>query len=380
MSRESRPTWSQLINPSIFRNILDGLHEGVALLEPETEPPGPFFIYSNAAFSRITGYKGDEVVGLPFETLVGTRVEHPVVASFLHQVRHGLASDAECSATRKEGGELTLNVSLRPVFQDDEMVYTICVLRDRTAERRMEAIAHAANLAESAATIFGGLRHEIGNPINSIKAALSLLHDRRHTFPPEKTSEYLERALAEIDRIEFLLRAMRSFSARERPKMEDVDPKPLLDRFLLLSGEDLARKAISVSTWVDPACGTVRADPRALYQVLLNLLINATDAVQGRPDASIRITITAADARVIIRIVDNGCGVQQEDLERLFDPFFTTKATGTGLGLAICRRLCAAMNGTIRLESEPGRGSVAVVDLAQSARPGGPRDVPGPAS
>lgn len=365
--RESRPTWSQLITPTIFRNILDGLHEGVALLEPESEPPGPHFIYANAAFGTITGYREVEVVGLPFERLTGAREDQPNVSALLDDLRRGRPGEGECFAHAKGGAELVLGVSLRPILQSDGQSYTVCVLRDRTAERRMEAIAHAATLAESTASIFAGLRHEIGNPINSIKAALSLVRDRLGTFPLEKTADYLDRALGEIERIEFLLKAMRSFSSKERPNLQALDPIPLIERLLVLSKPDLERRAIAVSPAMPRDVGLVRVDPRAFYQVLLNLLLNAADAVEGAAEPVIRIELSRSGKRVLVRVVDNGLGIRPEHLPRVFDPFFTTKASGTGLGLGICQRLCAAMNATVILESEPGRGTVATVDLAAEA-------------
>lgn len=363
----SRPTWSQLITPSVFRNILNELHEGVALLEPELESPAPRFIYANAAFTRITGYPEHEVVGLPLEALTGDRGDNPAMASLLDTLGAGHAAEGECFARTRSGAELVVGLSLRPVVQDDVLLYAVCVLRDRTAERRMETIAHAATLAHSTANIFAGIRHEIGNPINSIKAALSLVRDRLDSFPREKTADYLDRTLAEIERIEFLLKAMRSFTAHERPNIQLVDPKALLERLVVLALPELERRQIAISTSADQAIARVRVDPRALYQVLLNLVLNAADALESRENKEIRVSLTGAGSRVLLRVEDNGVGVQPRDLPHVFDPFFTTKATGTGLGLGICQRLCAAMNATVRLESEPGLGTTAIVDLEAEA-------------
>jgi two-component system, NtrC family, sensor kinase len=108
----------------------------------------------------------------------------------------------------------------------------------------------------------------------------------------------------------------------------------------------------------------VRANPQDLFQVILNIVHNAVQAVEpGRGE--VRIAALRSGDRVEISIADNGCGITKENLSRIFDPFFTTKppGSGTGLGLSIVQELITAQQGTVRVESEPGRGTTVALSL-----------------
>jgi signal transduction histidine kinase len=114
------------------------------------------------------------------------------------------------------------------------------------------------------------------------------------------------------------------------------------------------------------------ADDNEIQQVLLNLLFNAADALQGREGAIIKVVTgnqsTSQDdggGRILIKVSDNGVGIPRENLERVFDPFFTTKAAGAGvgLGLSLCQRMILANHGTVRIDSEVGKGTEVTISL-----------------
>jgi signal transduction histidine kinase len=119
-----------------------------------------------------------------------------------------------------------------------------------------------------------------------------------------------------------------------------------------------------VSVALEPSA-TAAIEASVLGQIVLNLLLNASQAMQPRPrgenQIAVRVTNDGSAARVTI--TDNGPGISQENLSRIFDPFFTTKETGSGLGLAICRELVAQAHGTISVDSAPGRGATFTLSL-----------------
>jgi len=108
----------------------------------------------------------------------------------------------------------------------------------------------------------------------------------------------------------------------------------------------------------------VRANAQDLFQVILNIVHNAVQAVDPET-GEVRIAATRTGDKVEISVADNGCGIPKENLSKIFEPFFTTKppGTGTGLGLSIVQELVAAQHGTVRVESEPGRGTTVAVSL-----------------
>jgi signal transduction histidine kinase len=241
----------------------------------------------------------------------------------------------------------------------------ISVNRDVTEKLRLEAIAGSVNLMENIGFIFAGVRHEIGNPINSVKMALSVLRYRLEGLSRAETIDYVDRALSEIGRVEHLLKSLNSFNMYETPDIQSVNVKDFLERFLTLIYEDFTAKGISLSYEVMPDVTQCRADPRALQQVLLNIATNAADALEGRPAPAIAVTAGREDGFVVIGISDNGVGMTADQQKDLFKPFFTSKLRGTGLGLVIVKKMLSNMNGDIRMASEPGKGTTVEIRVQE---------------
>jgi C4-dicarboxylate-specific signal transduction histidine kinase len=135
---------------------------------------------------------------------------------------------------------------------------------------------------------------------------------------------------------------------------------------------DRRRKQINIRHEPSPAGCRVRVQPHAMQQVLVNVLLNAIDAVSQRVEPSIQIKPHCSEEVCRIDIIDNGTGIPPEDLERLFEPFFTTKPVGkgTGLGLAISYSLMRNQGGDIRVQSTPGQGTAVQLILLRADGPG----------
>lgn len=239
------------------------------------------------------------------------------------------------------------------------------LLRDITEKERLESIAEAVESMNNIGYVFSAVRHELGNPINSIKAALSVLRTNFDSYSRETVAEYLDRVGAELGRVESLLRSFKSFSLYERPEIEPVEMGALLGDFARLVSDDTRRRDISLSVEVEGKCWAA-CDPRAMRQVLLNLFANAADAVAGREGSKVRLAASLGEGLALVRIQDNGHGMSPEQRRNLFKPFHTTKEKGTGLGLVISRKMVARMSGTITVESEEGLGTTVTIALPAS--------------
>jgi signal transduction histidine kinase len=239
-------------------------------------------------------------------------------------------------------------------------------VRDITEKVRLESIAEAVETMNGIGYVFSAVRHELGNPVNSVKAALSVLRSQVDSFPRETIAEYLDRMAVELGRVEDLLRSLKSFSMFETPAIERVEIASVLEAFGGLVAEEAGRRGICFEVSAPKACPAY-CDPRALQQVLLNLFTNAADALEGHRASAILVDASAADGVVTIRHSDNGPGIPVDDQASLFRPFHTTKTHGTGLGLVVSRKLLARMNGTIAVESGEGAGATFVVTLPQPA-------------
>jgi len=247
-----------------------------------------------------------------------------------------------------------------------EDVSFVAVLRDETESRRIEVLAETVSLMNHTGYVFAGIRHELGNPVNSIKTGLSVLRNHDAAFSAEKRLEYYDRMLAEVSRIEYLLKGLRTFNAHECISARAL---PLADLFeslwrVIRSEADVKglRSRCQVSKDV-----RVLADERALYQALLNLLTNAMEALEDSPDGCVELFAKPVGDLVNIEVRDNGPGMNPDALEHARRPFFTTKANGTGLGLAITQRIVSRMGGTLTLQSLPGLGTTARIQLARAS-------------
>lgn len=327
-----------------------------------TEPLKGVIQYVNSAFEKITGYARDEVVGRTLHLIDSGMHDQ----AFYEKIRNAVNRDGVWQGIlinrKKDGSQYFEDCTISPVRnQSGGLINFVSVKRDVTEKLRLESIAESVNTMNNIGYVFSGVRHEIGNPINSAKMILSVLQHKLATASTEVVGDYLGRALGEIGRVEQLLKNLRNYNLYETPELEDLDLGAFMDKFFPLVAEDFMSKGITVEREAQPGEVWVTADPRALQQALLNVMTNAVDALSGRDNPSITITVMRASGRVRIRVADNGCGMTEKQQRDLFKPFYTSKTHGTGLGLVIVKKMLTKMDGHVEVTSETGRGTV--VDL-----------------
>ena len=241
--------------------------------------------------------------------------------------------------------------------------YRCVFIRDITEKSRLESIAQAVNAMDNIGFIFSGIRHEIGNPLNSLKMALSVLKDNAQSVSQGMLTEYVERGLADIGRMEYLLKSLKTFSMYENVELKDLHLVEFMEKFISLVERDFHSHGIRIRTRIPLDIARVRIDERALHQALLNIFNNAADSLKGRSGPEIRISAETRDQLVWLIIADNGCGIYPEQLKHLFQPFNTSKADGNGLGLVITRKLLAMMGSDIDVNSQLDKGTQVTVRL-----------------
>jgi signal transduction histidine kinase len=235
----------------------------------------------------------------------------------------------------------------------------------RALEAAHEALLRSDRLA-SVGRLAAGVAHEVGNPLAVIQGYLEILRSDR--IAPEERNEYLRRVEGEVDRIHRLLRDLLDYARPRAAVLGPLDPRRPTEAALNLLAPQPRFRDVQVTRRYEEPATEVIGDESRLLQVLLNLFLNAADAMGGRGRLTVRIARAADPAWVEIAILDSGPGIPSEDLSRVFDPFFTTKAPGqgTGLGLAISRSIVESLGGEIRAESRPGEGATFTVRLRAS--------------
>ncbi|GAB4175460.1 MAG: hypothetical protein Tsb0017_26830 [Geothermobacteraceae bacterium] len=237
-------------------------------------------------------------------------------------------------------------------------------IRDITHKSRLESIAQAVNTMDNLGFIFSGIRHEIGNPLNSIKMTASVLRRNLEQFSTTTVAEYIDRIYHETLRMEYLLKSLRSFSMFDKVDSRAQSLSHFLSHFHSLIHRDLESQNIDLQLLPPAEDARVLMDPQALHHALLNLVSNAAEALVGQPTPRITISSRVNGSLAWITIEDNGCGMTEEQKSHLFQPFYTTKQEGNGLGLIITRKLIAKMNGSLEIDSEEGSGTRARIALS----------------
>ncbi len=250
------------------------------------------------------------------------------------------------------------------VYCISEIYYWIYI-SDITERMRLNSIAEAVNTMNNLGYIFSGIRHELGNPINSIKTTLTVCKKNLETYSKDTIGQVMDRILSDIGRVEGLLKDLKNFSMFENPELKNVHMTSFMNNLLSIVRRDFSNNDIRISTLFRPDVEYGYFDARALHQVMLNILTNASDALRGRPSQEIIIGIQKAGDRIVIRVKDNGCGIPNEQKKHLFQPFSTTKDHGTGLGLVIVKKMMLKMDGTVEIESQENIGSTVTLTLPE---------------
>jgi signal transduction histidine kinase len=236
------------------------------------------------------------------------------------------------------------------------------------AYRRFGLLTERARQAERLAelgTLTGGLAHEIKNPLSTVQLNLQLL---REDLPPGQESAKLFSRLATVQKETGRLREILDDFLRYAGKIE-LDRRPhdvneLLEDLVDFYAPQAQLQRVQLRLNKSPQPITAAVDERLIKQVILNLMINA---VQAMPEQGGEIILSArrdpAAPRVIIDVIDTGTGIPQDKIGKLFDAYYSTKSGGTGLGLAIARRVILEHGGRISVTSEPGKGSDFRIEL-----------------
>ncbi|ADO47759.1 two-component system sensor histidine kinase AtoS [[Enterobacter] lignolyticus] len=305
----------------------------------------------NPAAEAITGYTLDELVGQPYATLFAdTHFSSPILDTLAHGTEH-LAQEVSFPG-RDRTIELSVTTS-RIHNASGELIGALVIFSDLTArketQRRLAQTERLATLGE----LMAGVAHEVRNPLTAIRGYVQIIRQQT-TLPAHQ--EYLSVVLNEIDSINKVIQQLLDFSRPRQSQWQQVQLNALIGEALILVQTSGVQARIDFNTELDADLPTIVADRELLKQVLLNILINAVQAIGARGSIRIR-TWRETATHLAIAIEDNGGGIDIALQKKIFDPFFTTKASGTGLGLALSQRIINAHQGDIRVTSTPGCGA-----------------------
>jgi two-component system NtrC family sensor kinase len=232
------------------------------------------------------------------------------------------------------------------------------VSADQKARLQNELVA--ADRLATVGKLAAGVAHEVGNPLSGILGYLTVLRMRAAAQP--EVIDAVERIEAEVKRIDTIVRGLLEMGRPSRGKAQPIDVVPVVDSCVRMVRAMREYDGVAVAVR-GPQSAWMRAEAGPVAQVLVNLLINAAQAVGGT--GRVEVIIEPQEGGGEIRVEDDGPGIPAEVLGRLFTPFFTTKppGKGTGLGLAVSRHLLAQFEGSLTAQNRDGRGAAFIITL-----------------
>jgi PAS domain S-box-containing protein len=358
-----------------FRVIMETATDGVVAIDQRG-----FIEYVNPAAAKMFGYTSQELAGKALQLLIPERFRETPAGDFSQFLESSmLGRTVEVAGRRRDGSEFPIDLSLAS-WSSDGQVHFAGIMRDVTERKNVDAQLAVADRMIAVGTLSAGVGHEINNPLAAIIGNLDLalrdlddlLENRtENTEDLGRVREELVDARDAADRVRRIVRDLRVFSRGEDEQPGPVDVERVLESTLRMAHNEIRHRAKLTKQYggVPP----VAASEARLGQVFLNLIMNAAQALRedGGDGNEIKITTHVESGNVVIEIADTGTGIAPDVMKRLFTPFVTTKpvGVGTGLGLSICHRIVTGFGGTIRVESELGKGTAFHIFLPLAEQP-----------
>jgi two-component system, NtrC family, sensor histidine kinase HydH len=270
--------------------------------------------------------------------------------------------EKEIDCTVKEGNVIPLEVSATLLHDEDgTFLGHVVLFKDLSEVRSLrKEIARSQRLA-SVGRLAAGVSHEIRNPLSSLKGFATYFKERYHNVPENQQISNL--MIQEVDRLNRVVGELHEFARPITVSKKPIRIESLLESSLKMVERQASESNIAIKTDFDIESREVLIDPDRINQVLLNLYLNAIDAMDGGGCLTVALSENKKKNGVEIKIADTGTGISDNDLGHVFDPYFTTKPSGTGLGLAIVHNIMEAHGGEINIESRAGQGTAVTIFL-----------------
>ena len=314
--------------------------------------------YVNDKFCEISGYSREELLGQDHRIINSGYHSKEFIRDLWRTIAAGHVWYGEIRNRAKDGHFYWVDTTIVPFLNEHGKPYQYIAIRaDITARKAAEAqLAQQAALAR-VGQLAAVVAHEVRNPLAGIKGAIQILISRRSQGDSELP--VMRDIIGRIDALSELINDLMLFARPRPPRFSAIELRPLVQDAIIVVRRDPSGETLRITVGGEDVSATV--DAEMVRATVLNLLLNAAQAMAGRGD--ITITLSRRDGLANIEVRDSGPGIPPDIRDQVFEPFFTTKARGGGLGLPIARRTAELHGGWITLECPPGGGTVVTLAL-----------------
>ena len=312
--------------------------------------------YVNDKFCEISGYSRDELLGQDHRLINSGLHSKEFIRNLWVTIANGHVWHGELRNKAKDGHFYWVDTTIVPFLDDRGKPYQYIAIRAditarKAAEERLAQQAALARLGQMAAVV----AHEVKNPLAGIKGAIQVLLSRRPAGDAETT--VMRDIVARIDALDDLIQDLMMYARPRPPRLSPVNLRQLIDEAVTMLRRDPTGAPLGVH--IDGDAGEIIVDRDLIRATILNLLLNAAQAMNGKGD--VHIDIAARDGIWRMEVRDSGPGIPLEIREQVLEPFFTTKARGGGLGLPIAKRVAELHGGTLTLAFPADGGTLVSV-------------------
>ena len=348
-----RETRSSLSHAQAFSEVVvNHMPTGLIAIDPDGN-----IATANTVAAQILSQIPEEIMGKPTAKVLPKELQ----VLLKRETTQSTINEELLNCTLADGTAIPLEVNLSEMQGDDKTVLgkillikdlseIIALKNEVTRNQRLAAIGRLA----------GGVAHEIRNPLSSIKGFATYFRERYKKVPEDQKIATI--MIDEVTRLDRVVGQLQNFSQPATIRKRATDLNTLIQDALTLVGPQTKDHHIDVELQIDPDIAPVQIDGDQIRQVLLNLFINAIEAMKPEGTLTVQAEYSAKEG-LMIHVRDTGPGIGPDMANHIFDPYFTTKSTGTGLGLAIAHNIITAHGGTLTVTSQPHEGATMTISI-----------------
>ncbi|HUL37600.1 MAG TPA: PAS domain S-box protein [Thermodesulfobacteriota bacterium] len=354
---------------NFLESIVEKAGDAISVVDLEEK-----ILYWNEGAEKIYGYKREEVWGKKLSEFLYPRDENlraeeeKVTEKLMTRVKAGeVLPNVEVKRQTKDGKEIIVSMTISPLRSaEGRIVGASRICKDITDLKKAEERLVLAERLSSLGELTAGVAHELRNPLAGIKINTQILSRKKDL--PEMEKKLLNSTQEGIEKIQKIVEDMLHFAKPKPSHFKEEDINEVVKGSMAVLQTKLKKGNISPVFEERQGLPKVRIDIHQIQQVLINLMLNAMQAMERGGTLTIR-TFAEDEGGVGVEVRDTGVGIPRPHLKKIFDPFFTTKSEGTGLGLSISLKILENHGATIDVVSEEGRGSTFTIHFTPSPSP-----------